>query len=145
MAKSLSFDTGLVEYDINGVSVRFNPTDETLADGIMKMIESLLTVAPEALSKKGNFGDTYAELDVEARKKFDSLFGDGVADKLFLGMNSWAMADGLPVWLNCANLILEEFVKSMGTEFGKTDERVKGLKSRYDKIMSKYRKPKGKR
>jgi hypothetical protein len=143
MAKTLSFDTGLIEYDINGVSVRFNPTDEGFVDKLEKMVESIGNMQGR-LSEGSGFA-VFAKLDAETREKVDALLGDGTSDALFPSMNCWALSDGLPVWLNLAIALMDEVTEAYEREFGKTDPRVKAHKAKYAKMMAKYRKPKGKK
>lgn len=141
MGKSLQFDTGLVEYDINGaVKVRFNPTDETFVSGLERLFDALSDLQESATIEEGF--KKFADLDKDMRKKIDALLGDGVSDALFPNMNTWAIADGLPVWMNLVMALLDEVSEAYEREFGKTDPRVNAQRTKYDKLMAKYRKDK---
>ena len=141
MAGTLSFDTGLVEYDINGaVKVRFNPTDETFVSGLERLFDALSDLQESATIEEGF--KKFADLDKDMRKKIDALLGDGVSDALFPNMNTWAIADGLPVWMNLVMALLDEVSEAYEREFGKTDPRVNAQRTKYDKLMAKYRKDK---
>ena len=139
MAKTLSFATGVEEYDVNGVKVRFNPTDETFVSRLYEAFGSL-----DGL--QGRLGDDdaedvlgkFARLDAEMRQTIDGLLGAGVADALFPDMNCYAVADGLPVWMNLVLALLDEVTEAYEREFGKTDARLKAHSSKYDAIMAKY-------
>lgn len=138
MAKSLKFDTGLVEYDINGVAkVSFNPTDETFVhnlEGTFGRLDGL----QGKLSDGEGFG-SFVGLDKEMREAVDGLLGAGVSDALFPNMNCYAIADGLPVWMNLMLALLDEVSEAYEREFGKTDRRVRAHKAKYDALMAKYR------
>lgn len=148
MAKTLSFATGVVEYDVNGVKVRFNPTDEGFVSKLYDAFGSLEGLQGD-LKGDGKAEDVlekFARLDKEMRETIDGLLGAGVADALFPGMNCYAVADGLPVWMNLVLALLDEVTEAYEREFGKTDERLKAHSSKYDAIMAKYGKgDKGKR
>ena len=145
MAKTITFETGVVDYEINGVQVSFNPTDELF---VLKMQDAFGTLD----SLQDDFvGDSdfskFVELDEEMREIIDSLLGKGIADKLFPDMNCYAIAGGLPVWMNLVIALLDEVSEAYEREFGESDKRLKAINSKYDAMMKKYRKPnaKGKR
>lgn len=141
MAKSLQFDTGLVEYDINGAAkVSFNPTDETFVHKLESAFRSLDHLQEEVISDEGF--ERFIALDKEMRETIDGLLGAGVADALFPNMNCYAISGGLPVWMNLVLALLDEVSEAYEREFGKTDERVRSHKAKYDAMMAKYRKGK---
>lgn len=140
MAKSLTFETGVVEYDINGLATaRFNPTDEGF---VMKLYESFgsLDELQATLAKGGPESalEAFPKLDADMRQVIDGLLGDGVADALFAEMNCYALADGLPVWMNLVLALLDEVSEAYEREFGKSDARLKEHTAKYDAIMAKY-------
>lgn len=145
--KRLSFETGLVEYDINGaVSVRFNPTDEAFVERLYSTFSELEGRQGEFQERIDSIGDdgaamfAYAqERDADMRKTIDALLGEGVADALFPDMNCYALADGLPVWVNLFLAIAEEVADSFDAEQGKADPRLKGYNKKYEAMMKKYR------
>ena len=139
MAKQLSYDKGLVEYDINGdYTVSFNPTDE----GFVAKLEETFGSLDELQGKlaSDDVFSKFGELDAEMRAKIDGLLGDGASDALFGDMNCYAIADGLPVWMNLVLALLDEVSEAYEREFGKTDARVKAHNAKYDALMAKYRK-----
>jgi len=141
MAKSLSFADNLVEYEINGrVTVRFNPTDETFVGNLERAFSSLDGLQGE-LAEDGGF-DRFVKLDKEMRETIDGLLGNGVADALFPNMNCYALADGLPVWMNLVLALVDEVGEAYEREFGKTDVRLKEHGAKYDAMLAKYRKAK---
>ena len=96
MAKTLTFETGLVEYDINGMATaRFNPTDSVFVERLYKTMTDLDARQGEfqkrvdsiEIGEHGEGGEemfAFAnERDAEMRELIDKLLGEGVADALF--------------------------------------------------------------
>ncbi len=144
--KKLSFDTGVVEYDINGAyTVRFNPTDEDFVARLYDAFGSLEklqgSLAPDGTD--ATFA-RFRELDAEMRTVIDGLLGDGAASALFPNMNCYAIADGLPVWMNLALALVDEVADAFDGQADKSGPRLEKHSAKYDAIMAKYgRKRKG--
>lgn len=149
MAKTLSFETGLVEYDLNGsATVRFNPTDESFVSKLYDAFGKLDGLQAKLTDGGGDAGDVlrrFGDLDAEMRATIDGLLGEGVADALFPGMNCYAIADGLPVWCNLMLALLDEVTEAYEREFGKTDGRIRAHGDKYNAMMAKYGRRKGER
>lgn len=141
MPKTLSFDTGLVEYDLNGsVTVRFNPTDESFVSKLYDAFGKLDGLQEELTDGGGDAGDVlrrFGDLDEEMRGTIDGLLGAGVADAA-IPMNCYSIADGLPVWCNLMLALLDEVTEAYEREFGKTDGRIKAHSAKFDTMMAKY-------
>lgn len=150
MAKTLSFDTGVKEYEINGAAtVRFNPTDSEFVDRLYRTFTDLDARQDEfrahVAEVEGDGAALFAyarERDQEMRASIDALLGDGVADALFPDMNCYAMADGLPVWINLMFAIAEEIEGAYAAEQKRTDPRMRSYNKKYEAMLKKY---KGKR
>lgn len=148
MARSLTFDTGVVEYDINGAATaRFNPTDAEFVDRLYRTFTELDAKQEEFQARVGEIGEdgdamfAYArERDREMRATIDSLLGEGVADALFPDMNCYALADGLPAWINLMFAIAEEVERAYSAEQKRTDPRMRAYGDKYDAMLKKYRK-----
>lgn len=148
--KSLSFETGVVEYEVNGViTVRFNPTDAAFVERFYKTFDDLDARQEEFQRDVEEIGDDgtrmfeYAgERDREMRGVIDGLLGQGVADALFPDMNCYALADGLPVWINLMFAIAEEVADAYGREEGRGEKRVKSYNGKYQRMLAKYQKRK---
>lgn len=141
LAKSLSFDTGAVEYDINGAAtVTFNPTDEGFVSKLYDTFGALDGLQDDMAQGDDSEDvlDKFARLDVEMRAAIDGLLGPGVSEALFAGMNCYAIADGLPVWMNLVLALLDEVTEAYEREYGKTDARLKAHSAKYDAIIAKY-------
>lgn len=147
MAKSLSFDTGVKEYDLNGaVTVRFNPTDAAFSERLYNAFKELDARQDEFQREVDEIGEdggrmfAYAnERDREMRGVIDGLLGEGVADALFPDMNCYALADGLPVWINLMFAVADEIQSAFSEEQKRTDPRVRGYNKRYAAMMKKYK------
>lgn len=135
MGKALNFDTGLVEYDINGkVRLSFNPTDAAL---MSRMYEAF-----SALDKlQGEFERTDREakdliefvikMDAEMRGILDGLFGVEVSEPLFGEMNVFAYAGGAPVWANFMLALMDEMADSVKRESEASNTKLAAYMKKY--------------
>lgn len=138
MPKALTFETGLVEYDINGkATARFNPTDESFVQRLYDTFNTLDGLQQMFANDK-DFS-RFAELDKDMRASIDGLLGDGVADALFDDMNCYALAGGLPVWANLVLALLDEVSDAYEREFGQSDARMKAHEKKYAAMVAKYK------
>lgn len=146
-SKSLSFDTGVVEYEINGMATaRFNPTDAAFAERLYNAFTELDARQDEFEKRVTEIGEdgeamfAYAkERDEEMRGIIDGLLGEGVADALFPDMNCYALADGLPVWINLMLAVADEVATAYEGERGKGDPRLKAYDGKYHDLLKKYK------
>lgn len=146
MAKSLSFDTGIVEYDVNGAAtIRFNPTDATFIERFYRTLTELDERQDEFRKKVDAIGEdkegmfAYAkERDRDMREKLDDMFGEGVSDALFGATNCYMLASGLPVWMNFMFAVADEIQAAFADEGEKADPRMRAYGEKYDKLMKKY-------
>lgn len=153
MSKSLTFDTGVVEYDVNGAAtVRFNPTDIGFTERLYDAFTSLDARQDEFQRRIDEIGDdgpemfAYAkERDAEMRGIIDGLLGEGVSDALFADMNCYALADGMPIWINLMFAIAEEVRDSFTAEQRKADPRMRKFDDKNAELLAKYRKATTKR
>lgn len=149
--KKLEFSTGVVTYDLNGaVEVSFNPTDERFVERFYDTFTELESRQDEFQRRVDEIGDDgkalfeYArERDAEMRATIDALLGEGVADALFPDMNCYALADGLPVWINLMFAIADEVADGFKDQDGRADPRLKGYNKKYEGMMKKYRSRQG--
>ena len=70
------------------------------------------------------------EMDAEMRQIIDGVFG-AVSDSIFGGMNTYAMADGLPVWCNFIFAVMD----TIDTTFAREQ---KAMNPRLEKYAKKY-------
>lgn len=137
--KELSFETGLVTYDLNGlVQVTFNPTDSAFVerlfntfDALDKKQESYKTEVDRTADSREVF-DVARRWDSEMRAMIDDVFQQPVCETLFGTMNVYAMAGGLPAWVNFLLTIMEEIDTAFAREQKATNPRLQ-------KYMDKYK------
>ena len=114
--KSLNFDSGVKEYEINGDPnrvLRINPTDFGIVDRINKA--------------KG-------ELDKVVRTQIDEIFGAGSADIIFGETNSASFAGGQPVFLNFLDCIIPEIERVVGEERKKSAVKIQKYTSQVENL-----------
>ncbi len=153
MARELNFATGLVDYTINGgAHVRFNPADIAFTERFYDTFIQLDSQQDEFQRRIDEIGDDKAEFfayarerDEEMRKLIDSLFGENIADEIFGEMSTYAVADGMPLWVNFLFAIAEEIRNAYDEEKRKQDPRLKQFDSKHEELLAKYRKATTKR
>lgn len=149
MAESLSFDTGLKEYDINGVAtVRFNPSDANFVERLYSAFTELDKRQDEFEQRVKEIGDdgekmfAYArERDTEMRETIDDVFGQpGLSDLLFADMNCYALApDGTPVWIGLFMAVVSVVDKAFRSGKAANDPRVLEYNKKHAELLEKYR------
>lgn len=149
MAEILSFDTGIKEYDINGVAtVRFNPTDANFTDRLYKSFNDLKDRQDEFEQRVADIGDDGEEMfryaherDVEMREIIDTVFDcPGLADKLFENMNCYALADdGTPVWIGLFMSVVNVVDIAMRKSRKANDPRLREYDEKHAELLKKYR------
>lgn len=137
--KELQFETGLVEYSLNGaVTVSFNPTDSAFVERLfntfytMDKKQDAYKAEVEAIADKQEIFNIARERDAEMRGLIDETFGVPVCDALFGGMNVYAIAGGFPVWCNLLLSVMDEIDTTFAREQKETNPRLK-------KYMDKYK------
>ena len=136
--KSLSFDSGIEEYDLDGkVTVRFNPTDvsflEKLSDSfqVLDLIQEEVKLSQEEITDEKDVFNLAKNLDTKMRDIINALFGQDVCTPLFGEMNLFASAGGLPVWANLMLAIADEVQNSMQGELKKREARIRKYTDKY--------------
>lgn len=103
--KELCFDTGVVEYQVNGGYVlRFNPADTNFVRRLHDLFEEL---GQEQQAEGGVF-EALEKKDAAMRERLDGLFGPGTCQAVFGELGLYALAGGLPLWANFLLAVLEE-------------------------------------
>lgn len=153
MAREITFDAGTRDYVINGVEVRFNPTDANFVERIYDTFSKLEKSQSELEKQVEDVGDDgegmfalARERDKEMRGLIDNLLGKGVANKLFKDMNCYALGaeDKAPIWVNLMLAITEEVADALVAENDALGPSQQKFSEKYDAIMKKYGKKKGK-
>lgn len=136
----IKFDTGLVEYDLNGkCKVWFNPTDGAFVERLFNCFSSLDKKHENYVAEIEKCGDKVKvfeiarEKDREMRAMIDEVMGANVCDLLFGSMNLYALADGLPIWCNLMLAIMDECDSAFAREQMRTNPRIKKYTAKYHK------------
>lgn len=141
--KELVFDTGLVEFNVNGVcTISFNPTDSGFVERLVGAFDVLeqkqseyekeARVAAEKENKKEIF-EVARRRDTEMREIIDNVFERPVSAELFGHKNVYAMASGLPVWCNFMLAVVDEIDAAISNEQKATGERLKKYTEKYQR------------
>ena len=141
--KDLNFDSGVVTYSLNGkCEVSFNPTDSNFVERIHTAFNDLDKKQDEYKSRIEKMADKKEifefarERDAEMRTIIDGVFDAPVCDAVFGGMNIYAMASGLPAWVNLMLAVIDECDTTISREQKATNPRI----AKYTAKWSKYKK-----
>lgn len=141
--KDLNFDSGVVTYSLNGkCEVSFNPTDSNFVERIYTAFNDLDKKQDEYKSRIEKMADKKEifefarERDAEMRTIIDGVFDTPVCDAVFGGMNIYAMASGLPAWVNLMLAVMDECDTTFAREQKATNPRI----AKYTAKWSKYKK-----
>ena len=134
---TLSFETGIKTFDINGDPnrvVSFNPSDlnfiHRLYDGYMKL---------DALQRKYSLqADKMMaiahEADIEIRKVIDGIFGTPVSGIVFDGQATNAITgDGCPLWLGFLVAIMANCDETVTERENAKNPKLEALIAKYNK------------
>lgn len=142
--ETLNFDTGVVTYSINGkTEISFNPTDadfmSQLYAGFTALDKKRDEFKPEINANKGKpeLFDTYLRMEAQSREIIDGLFGDGFCQNLFGSTSVYAMASGLPIWVNLFFAIIETMEDSAEKENAMASPRLQKYEAKYAKYMKR--------
>lgn len=135
----LSFDTGVKSYTVNGVENAFsaNLTDGNFID---RLCEAVTTLERQhkafSVPDDANLDDTLDAIrgyDKNVRKAIDGVLGDGVSDKVFGDLSTFALAGGQPIWLNLLFSIMEESERQFAEEERAVNPKLKKFIRKYGK------------
>ena len=119
--KELCFDTGVVEYQVNGGYVlRFNPADTNFVRRLHDLFEEL---GQEQQAEGGVF-EALEKKDAAMRERLDGLFGPGTCQAVFGELGLYALAGGLPLWANFLLAVLEEVESAVDAQQQAASPRV---------------------
>lgn len=140
--KDLNFDSGVVTYSLNGkCEVSFNPTDSNFVERIYTAFNDLDKKQDEyknrieKMADKKEIFEFARERDAEMRTIIDGVFETPVCDAVFGGMNIYAMASGLPAWVNLMLAVMDECDTTFARDQKATNPRI----AKYTAKWSKYK------
>lgn len=136
--EKLNLNSGVKEYMINEkCSIFFNPTDFSFLKALYNAFDDLDKKQEEHKAEMKGVTDVRQALqmasakDTEMREIIDGVLGEGVCTALFGNMNVYALADGLPVWVNLMLAIIDEIDDCVKAEQKKTSPRVAKYTDKY--------------
>lgn len=134
----LKFDTGLVAYSLNGkCEVSFNPTDSAFIERLsnaFEMLDKEQDLYKDLIASTTDSQEIYGiaqKLDGKMREILDGVFGVNVCDRVFGGMNVYAMAGGMPVWANLLLAVMDEVNSAITRESKATNPRIRKYTAKY--------------
>ena len=139
MSETITFETGLKTFDVNGkCEVTFNPYSaafiqrmEEAAKRAMEIHENL----DESMKKRENERpyELYRNADNEIRDIIDSLFYDGFCDACAPKEDVFMVdiADGLPVWTNLIYAMMDMMDDRLSAEKDLSKNRIRKYSEKY--------------
>ena len=134
----IRFDTGIREFNVNGaVKVRFCPSDMDFVEKVFGVIETLdkkTEAFKERIKDLKSNRDVFDEaraIDNEIRELINSIFDTDVCTPLFGTTNTFALADGLPLWANFLFAIADTLDSDLVEQKKRTNPRLKKYIDKY--------------
>ena len=140
---TLSFDTGIKTFDINGDPERvisFSPTDPDFirrADSAFTKMDSIQKsygVKIGKLNDSNKILQTIHYADQEIRKVIDGVFGEGAADIVFHNISTYAInSEKLPVWCSFMVAVLAQCDLTVTERESLENPKLEALLAKYKK------------
>lgn len=121
MAEILSFDTGVKEFIINGVPVRFNPADPNLYSRFSDLQSEVERIESDFSEKSSQCSDTAdlltltTQYDKQVKSMLSEVFGGADMDAVFGGASVISPTDGgnmaIKNFFDCLTPIIQGGVK----------------------------------
>lgn len=141
MGNVINFSTGLEEYEIPGpggtVKVLLNLTDlafiEQIFDTFNRMDEKQeeYSKAIEDAKDTNKIFDVLRGMEKEMRAEIDGVLGEGTCQGIFGRMSVYALADGLPLWVNLMLAVIDGMDEGFIREKKATNPRIKKYTEKY--------------
>ncbi|MEA5059381.1 MAG: hypothetical protein VB049_05015 [Candidatus Pelethousia sp.] len=139
---TLSFETGIKTFDINGDPERvisFNPTDLNFIHRLyeaFRRIDALhkgYQIKADKLTDPEKVLKVLHQADGEIRKLLDETFLDAVSDKVFGGQSTYAItSDGVPLWMGFLVAVMAQCDESY-------TERETAKSPKLEALLAKYK------
>lgn len=139
MANQLNIETGLQEFSLNGkVSVWFNPTDGSFIGRIYEVFDKFEKMEAEYKEKTKSADpaeiiEYSRQLDANMRADMVGVFGMDIVTPLIGEVNVYALADGVPIWVNILLAIIDVCDSTVTEEQKKSNARIKKYTDKYAK------------
>lgn len=127
--RELTFDTGVIEYQVNGGNViAFNPADTVFVKKLHSLFEKL---GAEQEQQQGDVFTVLEQKDAAMRRDIDEVFGAGTCALVFGDKGLYALAGGLPLWANFLLAVLDEVDSSIRQQTEAVSPRVEYYMKKY--------------
>ena len=143
MAKQITINTGVEEYELNGVSVSFNPTDLFMAEKIFSVFDSMDGLQTKWKAQVEAAGDDHSKIfqicrsiDQEMRKSINGLFGKGkdYATEILGNVALFSQSEtGFPLWAEIVLPLMDEMDDSFAERREKSKARIEAYTAKYGK------------
>lgn len=141
---NLSFETGVVEYSVNGGrTIKFNPSDVGFMDTLYSLVAKIDSIDKESQKKRdkqddlAKLFDNFRNTDKKMRDAVDAVFGDGFCDDVFDGIRLVAVSDGITVLENFVFAVLDKMDESVHANIAVRNDRIKKYTDKYQKYRNK--------
>lgn len=121
MAKVLSFDTGVEEFIVNNVPIRFNPADPNLYNRFFDLQSQVEAIEAEFNAKRSELSDpaqllhVTRDYDKRVKAALSEVFGGADMDAVFGGASVISPTDGgnmaIKNFFDCVTPIIQDGVK----------------------------------
>lgn len=137
----ISFGKGDVSYTINGgeATVVFNPTDLSFIERIFSTFDALdgkqeyYNAEIEKAKDNAAVFKIAREMDANMRAIIDAAFESDVCAQVFGKTSVYALADGLPLWVNFMLAVIDETDSAFVREKKATNPRIQKYTKKYGK------------
>lgn len=137
----ISFGKGDVIYTINGgeATVVFNPTDMSFIERVFATFDELDAKQEHYSTEIDKAKDNAAvfkiarEMDENMRSLIDTAFESEVCAPVFGKTSVYALADGLPLWVNFMLAVIDEMDSAFVREKKATNPRIQKYTQKYNK------------
>lgn len=134
--EKLTFETGLVELEVNGGrTIRLNPSDAGFAETLYELAAKLEAIhkASGAQTETAERFDRSRAEDREMREAVDAVFGEGFCADVFPGMRLTALANGLTVVENFLFALLDRMDEGVTANLSARNARIAKYTAKYKK------------
>lgn len=141
MPNIIQFNTGAVEYDINGTKVLMNPTDYAFVERVFNTFDTMDKMQEQYNDELQTIGedpekmfDFYHRMEDKMRGLINDVFDGGdVCSSIFGRVSVFALSDGFPLWANLMLALMDEMDVAFAREKKLTNPRIKKYTAKYEK------------
>jgi len=139
MANSITFETGLVTFDINntGRTVTFNPTDAGYAEKLRDLVDKLAAIEKQHESADEDVLTRLRTTDQDMRAEVDDFFGAGFCADVFGDARLLALSGGLTLIEQLLYAIVDQMDSSIREAEGLRKQKLEKYTKKYSRYTTK--------